>query len=211
MEEIITLDGRQFKLTVDRPLTASEKAQVIADIRKQTGCGGGCGQRAMGNDWQYGGIRTMAPTCTAVNITSGTPRSVAATPSGGTGPYRVRFLKQIGGMNGGVPQLLSAGPGTLVGSDDQAGLVEGTTTSAVTYNATDSEIIAGATGAALQAEADPGVPSGIGLVVLAANSIRLLTHTIDSCPAGTGGPKHCVEFCDLAIVCPTPTCNFVVT
>ena len=39
MEEIVTVDGRQFKLSVDRPLTATEKAQVLTEIRKQTGCG----------------------------------------------------------------------------------------------------------------------------------------------------------------------------
>ncbi len=56
MEEIITLDGKQFKLTTDRPLTAEQKEQVIAEIRKQTGCGT-CGPKVskMGNDWQYGG------------------------------------------------------------------------------------------------------------------------------------------------------------
>lgn len=32
MEEIVTVDGRKFKLTTDRPLTASEKER-IADIR----------------------------------------------------------------------------------------------------------------------------------------------------------------------------------
>lgn len=56
MEEIITVDGRQFKLSADRPLTVQEKAQTIAEIRKQTGCGT-CGPKVskMGNDWQYGG------------------------------------------------------------------------------------------------------------------------------------------------------------
>lgn len=33
MEEIVTVDGRRFKLTTDRPLTASEKERAIADIR----------------------------------------------------------------------------------------------------------------------------------------------------------------------------------
>src|SRR3990167_10095345 len=99
MEEIITLDGRQFKLTVDRPLNATERAQVLSEIRKQTGCGT-CGPRVanMGNDWQYGGIYglTVPQTPSTGSCVTGTKKStdpvtLSVQPTGGVGPYTAWF------------------------------------------------------------------------------------------------------------------------
>lgn len=45
MEEIVTIDGKQYKLMYDRSLTVEQKTQAITDIRKQTGCG--CGNKAV--------------------------------------------------------------------------------------------------------------------------------------------------------------------
>ena len=202
MEEIITLDGRQFKLTVDRPLTATEKAQVLADIRKQTGCTSGCGQRTMGSDWQYGGqISSLAVTCTRTTVTSapGNPVSLSASPNLGTAPYTVRFLGQFSA----TPALLT-GAG-LTGTAQQTVATDGGTTTAVTYQVSDAEIVTAGPSQPSVANVDG---SGISIPAKAANTIRFLNHTADSCPTVA---LHCLEWCDLAIVCPTPTCNFTVS
>jgi len=57
MEEVITLDGRQFRLTTDRPLTILEKEQAIADIKKQTG-----------TITNLGRIQTLVQTCATITV-----------------------------------------------------------------------------------------------------------------------------------------------
>lgn len=116
MEEIITIDGRQFKLTVDRPLTATEKAQVLAEIRKQTGCGGGCGQRTVSAGFENEGmIFSMTPTCTRTTYSSGDTITMKANPDGGIGPYTVTFYYdkgagdvQVGSTQSGVTEATTA-------------------------------------------------------------------------------------------------------
>ena len=201
MEELVTIDGRQFKLTSDRPLTASEKAQAIADIRKQAGCGT-CGKPAtMGG---RAGIATLQ-TCTKTTASStiGDLVNLAATPADGTAPYIVTFLGQFGA----APVVLAAGvaPYGLTGANPQTGLLDNQTTTAVTYQISDAEIVASAGGPPAVANVNG---SGIGVPVGAANTVRFLVHTSDACPTGS---LHCVEYCDLGIVCVAPTCNFVVT
>lgn len=45
MEELVTIDGTQFKLMTDQPLTAEQKTQTVEEIRKSTGCG--CGNKTV--------------------------------------------------------------------------------------------------------------------------------------------------------------------
>ena len=209
MEEIITVDGKQFKLSTDRPLTAIEKAQTIDQIRKQTGCGtcGKPGVASMGNDWQYGGVMPLAgpATCTKTTASStiGDVVTLAATPNLGTAPYTVKFLGQFGA--GPVALVAGTAPYGLSGTNPQSGLIDGQTTSGVTYQITDAQIVASAGGPPIAGNVDG---SGIGVPVGAANTVRFLVHTSDSCPTG---PLHCLDYCDLGIVCVAPTCSFVVT
>ena len=203
MEEIVTIDGRQFKLTVDRPLTAQEKAQTIAQIRQQTGCGT-CGQpsvRSMDPNWGYGGIYSLTPTCTASTKASGQTINLATAPDGGVGPYTVRFWRKAGGTGGTYSMV-------------------GTTKTSVTeaFTVTDSIALVDADLAAATGDTTAGIPitgvSGIisdpfgGTAALSAARIRVATTTTDSCPAGA---QYCVEYCDVNLACVAPTCNFVVT
>jgi len=57
MEEVITLDGRQFRLTTNRPLTILEKEQAIADIKKQTS-----------TITNLGRIQTLVQTCATITM-----------------------------------------------------------------------------------------------------------------------------------------------
>ena len=202
MEEIITLDGRQFKLTVDRPLTTTEKAQVLSEIRKQTGCGT-CGPRVanMGNDWQYGGIRSLVPTCTTSTKASGDAVSLQAGPTGGVGSYHVRFFRK--------PNAAGAMAYGELGSVRT--VAEGSTTG-TSFTLYDTDLVAASgdtlagtptasTTGAITDPGDAGAP-------LANAKIRVATTTYDSCPTG---PQTCVEFCDVNLACVAPTCNFVVT
>jgi len=198
MEEIITVDGRQFKLSTDRPLTAIEKAQTIEQIRKQTGCGT-CNQpRTMSNDWQYGGIQNLAPTCVTSTKSSGDTVTLSVAPSGAIGPYRVRFFRKS--APGGYSEIWSVqtiAEGTssstsfVLGDADFTGAVGDSTAGIPTT---------GATGAIT----DPENSS----LLLSAGKIRVATTTYDSCPTGA---QSCVEYCDINLACVAPTCNFVVT
>lgn len=199
MEEVITVDGRQFKLSTDRPLTAQEKAQTIAEIRKQTGCGT-CGPKVahMGNDWQYGGIRSMAPTCVTTTKASGQSVTLAATPSGAIGPYSVRFWRK-------------SAPGAYTELGSVRIVAEGGSTSTV-IALVDADV-SGAIG-----DGTAGVPTtgSTGTITdpedtslaLSAGKIRVATTTFDSC---SPTPQSCIEYCDVNLACIPPTCNFVVT
>lgn len=197
MEEIITVDGKQFKLTTDQLLTAEQKAQAIAEIRKQTGCGTCGGQKIVRT--ASGNIQTMAATCTKTTINGGEVVNLSASPDGGTAPYTVKFLAQFGS----TPAQLSGGG--LTGSSLQTVLTDGGTTTAVTYTVSDAEIVASAGGAPAAANVDG---SGLDLAATATNTVRFIVHTSDSCPTGA---LHCLESCTLSIVCTTPTCNFIVS
>lgn len=201
MEEIVTIDGRQFKLTVDRPLAAQERASVIADIRKQT-CGT-CGPRVanMGNDWQYGGIQSLVPTCTASTKASGQTITLETAPNGGVGPYTVRFWRKAGGTGGAY---------SMVGTTKTPVVEASTVTETITLVDAD---LAGATGDTTAGTPTTGPtgaitePGGSG-APLASAKIRVATTTTDSCPTGS---QYCVEYCDVNLACVAPTCNFVVT
>ena len=209
MEEMITLDGRQFKLTVDRPLTATEKAQVLAEIRKQTGCGT-CGQPRtmnMGNDWQYGGVYGMnvpsagATTC-PTGKGSGSTVTLTANPSGGIGPYKVAFWYSSNGTS--VTQVGSTTTGNPEG-----------TPYAQSFTISDSDIATAGGNASAVAPSDVNVSNmqpvlGGATAGLATGSLRVYSCAVDSCPTA-GGPGTCAQYCDIAITCVAPTCNFVVT
>lgn len=203
MEEIVTIDGRQFKLTSDRPLTASEKAQAIADIRKQTGCGTcGSGRPLSLGDWQYGGIKSLAA-CPGLPLkASGDTIGLSALPSGGAEPYTVRFFRKS-----------VAGAYTAVGAA-QPGIMEAGPAATGSIALTDADI-AGATGDATAGTPTTGTTGAIvdpqdSTSPLAPANIRVAATAVDSCPV-PAGPAFCVQWCDVALTCPAPTCNFIVT
>jgi hypothetical protein len=222
MEEIITVDGKQFKLSTDRPLTALERAQTIAQIRQQTGCGT-CGGKAaqlrsMDSGLGYGEIKSMGP-CAAGLKGSGPlddPVSLVAAPDGGVGPYTVKFyIKRnteayvLMATGAGTPAL-----GTVTGTNTQT-VNEGSSTTAFSYKLIDTDIVA-ATGDAAAGEPATGTTGAVTdpadtTAPLSAGQIRFATTTVDSCVVAAGGPKYCIEWCDVTITCVAPTCNFTVT
>lgn len=207
MEEIVTIDGHQFKLTVDRPLTAQEKAQVIAQIRAQTGCST-CGPRGgiATPSWNYGGMSSLAvpagttaatttATCPA-NKQSGSSVTLQATPAGGIGPYTATFYRQVAGT---AASLSTASP-----------ITEGNTAT-YTYTITDADVSAAAISGTITIAVPGGGGVGAEFGPLSAGYIRFSNIVTDSCAAGAGGPGWCAQYCDVAIVCIPPTCGFVVS
>ncbi len=196
MEEIITLDGRQFKLTTDRPLTALERQQTISQIRAQTGCSS-CHQPATMSAG-FGDIYGMAPTCVTATKSSGDAVTLAATPSGAIGPYHVRFFRKS--APGAYTELGSVRTiAELSSTSTTITLVDADFTGAV-GDPTAGVPTTGATGAITDAEDTS--------LALAVGKIRVATTTYDSCPTGA---QSCVEYCDINLACVAPTCNFVIT
>jgi hypothetical protein len=114
MEETITVDGKQFLLMTDIPLTAEQRGQAIAEIRKQSGCG--CGKTVSAT-----GVETLTNTCTRTSAFVGESITLKASAAGGTAPYTVVFTKgatQIGSFpsvaeNTQVTQLYTAVTGDI--------------------------------------------------------------------------------------------------
>lgn len=131
---------------------------------------------------------------------SGNTINLESSPNGAIGPYTVRFWKKAGGTGGVYSQV-------------------GTTKTPVTEGATVTEgIILGdfdissATG---DTTAGAPVSDVVGIIYdpfgggapLAPAKIRVATTVADSCPTG---PQICISYCDVAIGCVAPTCNFTV-
>ncbi len=201
MEEIVTVDGHQFKLTTDRPLTAMERSQTIAQIRQQTGCSSCRQPNTLSTGFGNGSIYGLADTCVTTTKSSGDAITLAASPSGAIGPYYVRFWRmpasggamsfgEIGGVRTVNEGSSTSTSFTLYDTDLVA--AAGTTAGTPTYSSTTlGEIY------------DPGTGNN-----LAAGKIRVATTVYDSCP--TGG-QSCIAWCDINLGCIAPTCNFTVT
>ena len=203
MEEIVTVNGKQYKLSSDRPLTALERQQTIDQIKAQTGCSS-CHQPRtlsnMSNNWGYGGIRSLAECGGSPKAESDTV-TLTATPADGTGPYHVRFWRKpnaAGAMTYGelgVARTVSEGSTTstsftIFDTDFVAAVGDGTADTPTTDT----------TGAIT----DPATSGA----ALATGSIRVATTIYDSCPTT---PGTCVDWCDVVLSCVPPTCNFVVS
>lgn len=200
MEEIVTIDGKPYRLTYDQPLTIEQRTQAIENIKKQTECGS-CGQKAnqemsMGRSAR-GNIYSLVPKCNpTAPIQGGSTITMNAAPTTGTAPYAVSFYKQIGCT---ITPIGTTQTGVNESPDGTA-----VTTTDQPYTITDADIVGAGPGCTtLQTVAGTDT-----VPVLATNTLRFITRIVDSCPTGA---LSCVEYCDLAIVCPTPTCNFIVT
>lgn len=131
-------------------------------------------------------ITNLASTCPAVTKKSGDTVVLNCAPNLGVEPYTVTYYKKVGPA---VETIFLAAHTVPENGPDPASLASRTDT------LTDADI-AGATG-------DPAaVPP------LASAMIRYRISVTDSCP--TGG-QTCTEFCDVALACVQPTCNFQVT
>jgi hypothetical protein len=194
MEEIVTVGGKQFKLTTDRPLTVLERQQTIEQIQRQTGCSS-CGPRTMSSG--FGDIQSLSA-CATASKKEGDVVTLQAHPLGGVGPYNVRFWKKhsaIGYAEVGSP-ITNITEGSYV-------------TASFTIFDTDYVLAIGDASAMIPSSSTTGLISETGgASILATGSIRVATTTFDSCPTT---PSTCTEWCDISLTCVAPTCNFVVS
>lgn len=72
MNEIVTIDGRQFELIAEYPLTEQQIQQTISDIRKQSECSS-CNKTQSLN----GSIQTLTLPC--INVEVQVPATIAIT------------------------------------------------------------------------------------------------------------------------------------
>lgn len=207
MEEIITLDGKQFKLTTDRPLTALERQQTISQIRQQTGCSSCHQPRTMTAG--FADIQSML-TCVSGTKSSGDVITLSASPGGDAGvvsPYYVRFFRKSAPGTytelGAVRTVIEAGT-----TSTTIALVDADIIGAVGDSSASVPVIASQITVANKALGYDIVDAEDSLTGFAAGVIRVAVTTGDSCPTG---PQGCVEFCDVNLACVAPTCNFTVT
>lgn len=194
MEEIVTVNGKQFKLTTDRPLTALERQQTIEQIQKQTGCSS-CGPRTLSSG--FSNIQSML-TCFGGTKSSGDSVTLTAAPSGAVGPYYVRFFRKS--APGSYSELGSVRTVSEGGNTSTTIALVDTDLTGAVGDSTAGTPTTGATGAIT----DPQNSSA----TFGAGVLRVATTTYDSCPTGA---MSCVEYCDVSLACVAPTCNFVVT
>lgn len=131
---------------------------------------------------------------------SGDSINLEATPDNGIFPYTVRFWRKIGGTGGTYIQI----------GDDHLPITEGdTVTESYMLSDFDLSHATGDTTAGTPMIDDLGIiiEPFDGLTPLAPSRIRVAVTVADSCPVG---PNTCMSYCDVALGCVAPTCNFTV-
>ncbi len=133
---------------------------------------------------------------------SGDSINLEAAPSGAVGPYHVRFWR--------MPNSSYTMAYGEIGSVRT--ITEGSSTS-TSFSLSDSDLVAAS------GNSTAGTPTfsstTLGEIVdpfgstapLAAGYIRVATTVYDSCPVGA---MSCISYCDVALGCVSPTCNFTV-
>lgn len=199
MEEIITLDGMQFKLSTDRPLTALERAQTIAEIRKQTGCSTCHQPRTMSAG--FGDIYGLSDSCSTATKASGQTITLQAAPNSAVAPYHVRFWRKP--TSGGTMSWQEVGTVRTVTVDG------GTTSDSFTlYDLDVASALGDSTAGVLTSSTSGAISETTAAFTLSVGKIRVATTVFDSCPVT---PMTCVTSCDVNLACVAPTCNFTVT
>ncbi len=140
--------------------------------------------------------------CTTSTKYSGDSINLEAAPSGAVGPYHVRFFR--------MPNSSYAMSYGEIGSVRT--ITEGSSTS-TSFSLSDSDLVAAS------GKTNAGTPTysstTLGDIIdpedsgapLTAGYIRVATTVYDSCPVGA---MSCVSYCDVALGCIAPTCNFTV-
>lgn len=234
MEEIITVDEKQYVLIYDQPLTEEQMMQTIADIKKQS-CRT-CGTRtiqpkAMDPNWIYGGIQSLVPTkdatpstnCPVAAKRSGDTIDLSIQPDAGIGPYKTWFyIHHNVGDRGTIidptrltmPGAPYADPIGVTGIQPYTNIPElGIFRRTYTLNDLDISSATDDPGATQPIDVDSttgALTFGTTGVPKGPAVIRLYTAVVDSC-TGTTGPAACIQWCDVTLACVPPTCNFIVT
>ena len=151
-------------------------------------------------DVQYASGAPQAPVGCASTKYSGNSINLQASPDGAIGPYHVRFFRMP--ATGG--SMIYGELGTT------RSVAEGGSTS-TSFTLYDTDLVAAS------GKTNAGIPStdAIGDITdpldstdpLGTGYIRVATTVYDSCP--TGG-QSCISYCDVALGCVAPTCNFII-
>jgi hypothetical protein len=207
-------------------LTAEQKAQTITEIRKQTGCGT-CGPRVakMGNDWQYGGVRSLVdvpgvPSCPAPGASgsstlpkgAGATVTMASRATQGVAPYTISF-RRANAQSVADPVTLAnyvAETYEILAADlaapgapyvEPAGTAGVNPVSNVPENGQVQRVYTLATADINEATSKAAGTEGASLIFAS-----LVT---DSC--GTPANQNCLTSCKIFVACPTPVCDFTVS
>ena len=149
----------------------------------------------------YGAPQEPTSACPAIKY-SGESINLASAPNGAIGPYHVRFFRMPAS---GAVNALSYGE-----IDTVRTVNEGSSTS-TSFTLYDTDFVAAS------GNSTAGIPetNGVGNIIdvhgstapLSIGKIRVATTVYDSCPTGS---KSCISYCDIALGCVAPTCNFTV-
>ena len=151
-------------------------------------------------DVQYASGAPQAPVGCASTKYSGNSINLQASPDGAIGPYHVRFFRMPD--TGGSMIYGELGTTRLVAEG-------GSTSTSFTLYDTDLVAASGKTNAGIPTtDALGNITDPLGSTdPLPIGYIRVATTVYDSCP--TEG-QSCLSYCDVALGCVAPTCNFTV-
>ena len=151
---------------------------------------------------QAPGAPELPAGCPGAPKYSGNTINLAASPSGGVGPYHVRFFRMP--ATGGAMSYGELG--------SMQTFAEGSMTPASTsFTLYDTDLVAasgkGNAGYPTTNSAGDVIEPNDSTFPLGDSMIRVITTVYDSCPVV---PMSCISSCDVSLGCVAPTCNFTV-
>ena len=201
MEETVTINEQQYKLSYYQPLTPEQRSKAIEQLKilyVPKGCiimRESSPMQQMSSQQIYGNLMILTSSCPGGTKQKGGTISLNAAPMGGIAPYTVMYYKKIG----------TAAP-TQIGTT-ATGVSEATnsttpSTTTQTYTILNDDV-KNSTGDPTPA---PGSPPYVS-TALVSGHLRIITQITDSCPTGS---QSSIEFCDVSLSCASPACNLII-
>lgn len=202
MEEIITINDRQYKLFSNQLLTFEQRSKAIEQLKILYGSKGcfkmreSFSMQQMSSQQIFGNLMILTSSCPGGTKQKGGTISLNAAPMGGIAPYTVIYYKKIGTSS---PVQIGT---TATGVSEAANSTTPSTTTQ-TYTILNDDVKNSVGDAIPNPAASPYVSTA-----LASGYLRIITQITDSCPTGS---QSSIEFCDISLSCAAPTCNLIIT
>ena len=202
MEEIITINEQQYKLSFPQSLTPEQRSKAIERLKilyVPKGCiimRESSTTQQMSLQQLLGNLMVLTSSCPGGTKQEGGTISLNAAPMGGIAPYTVMYYKKIGTT---APVQIGT---TATGVSEATNSTTPSTTTQ-TYTILNDDVMNSTGDATPNPAASPYVSTA-----LASGYLRIITKITDSCPTVS---QSNIEFCDISLSCAAPTCNLIIT